>query len=1066
MSQMSLDLSAKELAKNSYILPRVAYITYIRNWANDIKEGLMAWPQLSHDIGKILLFNAPNMIDKEALADRWEIYRNQYFVKMMGGTNIASTFLIKNAELMDLLYPEAISDIVDNLKDAGRDAFLDALVRVFTLNNMTGDEFIELLEKPELKINTLVNNPALSLNGKARGIDLLGLNQLMGLTDTGSTNLNERFDENVFAPAFNTINMIKLMLLSEQGIVDLYNSLCAQSMSCTDTLTSTPAANAMLGFIRTLDGDNEWQNHNKKMLIASECGLYQQMFMLQTGEDSVGDENCVRFVSPQLITNFNVVLTPPEITAGGTFDVLPEITMSHADANVDIYYTINTPGSEIDPSNDPNDSRSHLYSQPFTLQAPFTGDPTQIIRAAAFKDGAQGSAVVEETFVITATQNAPAFFPLGQDFQGSVDVSLSADTGASIYYTINGEAPDYTSTKYTGPITLTQGQYTIRAVAYQLGIPQSEIVSKQYNVWNIDGSDNLAEPVLTPANSINVVDQIQLSMQSFDENAEIRYTQVLNSVYVEPTSSSTLYTSPITLTEGDWFIAVKAFDPTGVSAPSLTKFINISVSAPAGTVDFPQFEPNGGTFNNAVNVRITGETTPDNAGTPQRYYTTDGSDPHAYPYITANYNRFNGITLDGNTTLKAQALQTGFSASGIASARFNFVAATPVVTPANGRFVDQVKVSLSSATVNAKVYYTLDGSEPTENSNLYSAPFILTESATLRAKAMKNGYFDSEIATANFQIKPTTVPAFIQQPQSVSAFEGQDIVLSVLADGFPLPTYQWYKNNVLLQGEVEAKLFLNNLQATDAASYKVAIKNSRAETESNIATVSVNPLPALVEIIEQPASGRYQEGDTLSLQVVVGNPQAVVNYQWFHEGVAIIGANTSGLNINNIDIENAGRYWVEISNPAGMVKSAEAEVEIVSNESIQFGDTLLLPEITKQPESLELEAGNALVLSVEVESNPAASYQWFKNQQLLNNQNSERLLIDNISTEDAGDYFVLVSNSEGAVISNIAKVNVTSANNGNGQSNADNQSPGGGGSLNIFLLISFLLTLYWRVRGR
>ena len=54
-------------------------------------------------------------------------------------------------------------------------------------------------------------------------------------------------------------------------------------------------------------------------------------------------------------------------------------------------------------------------------------------------------------------------------------------------------------------------------------------------------------------------------------------------------------------------------------------------------------------------------------------------------------------------------------------------------------FDDVAKVEMSSRTPGARIHYTLDGSEPCENSTLYEGPFDLDKSAPIRAKAFKDG---------------------------------------------------------------------------------------------------------------------------------------------------------------------------------------------------------------------------------------------------------------------------------------------------------------------------------------
>jgi hypothetical protein len=55
---------------------------------------------------------------------------------------------------------------------------------------------------------------------------------------------------------------------------------------------------------------------------------------------------------------------------------------------------------------------------------------------------------------------------------------------------------------------------------------------------------------------------------------------------------------------------------------------------------------------------------------------------------------------------------------------------------------------------NAAIYYTLDGSLPATNSLLYSAPFNLTNSATVSASAFETNYVNSVAASALFLLQP------------------------------------------------------------------------------------------------------------------------------------------------------------------------------------------------------------------------------------------------------------------------------------------------------------------------
>lgn len=80
----------------------------------------------------------------------------------------------------------------------------------------------------------------------------------------------------------------------------------------------------------------------------------------------------------------------------------------------------------------------------------------------------------------------------------------------------------------------------------------------------------------------------------------------------------------------------------------------------------------------------------------------------------------------------------------------------PVFTPKQGTYMDKVSVSIAAAE-GLKVYYTLDGSEPTTASTLYEAAFDLTETTTIMAIAVDAEGNASPVAKAMYTIKATPV---------------------------------------------------------------------------------------------------------------------------------------------------------------------------------------------------------------------------------------------------------------------------------------------------------------------
>src|SRR5258705_59041 len=61
-------------------------------------------------------------------------------------------------------------------------------------------------------------------------------------------------------------------------------------------------------------------------------------------------------------------------------------------------------------------------------------------------------------------------------------------------------------------------------------------------------------------------------------------------------------------------------------------------------------------------------------------------------------------------------------------------------SPRGGAFAAPVTLQLTSSLPQCTVRYTIDGSEPDENSAVYQAPLRLTNSALVRAKAFAPGH--------------------------------------------------------------------------------------------------------------------------------------------------------------------------------------------------------------------------------------------------------------------------------------------------------------------------------------
>jgi hypothetical protein len=82
----------------------------------------------------------------------------------------------------------------------------------------------------------------------------------------------------------------------------------------------------------------------------------------------------------------------------------------------------------------------------------------------------------------------------------------------------------------------------------------------------------------------------------------------------------------------------------------------------------------------------------------------------------------------------------------------------PIITPPGGIYTDSIVLTINHTNLDEQIYYTLYGSEPSENATLYDGKsIIINENSILNAYSVKEGYIDSEIITNTylFEIEPS-----------------------------------------------------------------------------------------------------------------------------------------------------------------------------------------------------------------------------------------------------------------------------------------------------------------------
>ncbi len=187
----------------------------------------------------------------------------------------------------------------------------------------------------------------------------------------------------------------------------------------------------------------------------------------------------------------------------------------------------------------------------------------------------------------------------------------------------------------------------------------------------------------------------------------------------------------------------------------------------------PEITPATGEYTGHQDVTITAED-----GTTV-YYTTDGSDP-ATSSTRVEYTGQFAVHYDANgpTTIKAVAVDDEGNVSAPAEVVYTWIAPKVTIRPASREVYNPtLTVVIGCNPVDATVYYTTDGSEPSSsNGTLYEGPFELTfaslgDQATVKAIAYNDDNVPStvDVATYTYAEKVINVDAPFFSP-----LEGKD----------------------------------------------------------------------------------------------------------------------------------------------------------------------------------------------------------------------------------------------------------------------------------------------------
>jgi len=423
----------------------------------------------------------------------------------------------------------------------------------------------------------------------------------------------------------------------------------------------------------------------------------------------------------------------------------------------------------------------------------------------------------------------PTAYPPAGEIKIGATITLSTATpGAAIYYTLDGSEPSSSSALYTGAITISNfGVTMLKAIAIKVDMTDSFILVAEYTVLS-----PVAMPTANPPAG-EVPHGTAISLSTATDGATIYYT--LNGT--EPSAFGTQYQNvPIILNDSPGTtITLKAIAVKDNMKQSETFTTEYTIIA-AGIVTMPAASPSAGGV--TIGTKVALSAIPQDA---EIWYTTDGSTPVPNS-VGIKYTDTNKITINAATTIRAIAVKSGMTNSGILTATYTILAVdTPAVYPPAGEALYGTAISLSTATDGATIYYTLNGTEPSASGSQYqNVPILLNYSPgttiTLKAIAVKDNMKQSETFTAVYTIIPAGV---ITMPAASPSAGGVTIGTKVALSAIPQDAEIWYTTDGSTPvPNVSTKYTDTNKITINAATTIRAIAVKEGMTNSNILTAA------------------------------------------------------------------------------------------------------------------------------------------------------------------------------------------------------------------------------------
>jgi hypothetical protein len=411
----------------------------------------------------------------------------------------------------------------------------------------------------------------------------------------------------------------------------------------------------------------------------------------------------------------------------------------------------------------------------------------------------------------------PVISPAYGCFSSTQSVTITGDTGASLYYTTDGSTPTTSSTLYTGSFNVSTST-TVKAIAVQSWATSSVVTSYVQIDSTATFTKNQLQLWLKADNDVTQSsNNVSFWQDMIGNNSAIQNTSGAQPQYV---SSAIAGLPAISFNGSSQFLQLTPAMTTSFTSGA-TIFLVAKPTAVTTNARFLDFG-NGATSDNILLFE------PTNTGVSFQVYngSTGGNIVTSSSAVTLNQYQLVEAEHNGNLVDTAQIYTNGVQgASGTSNSfqnvnrnscflgtnyaqsifyqgqiaellvysrplsagertavetylfeRYQLAVHPPTISPSYGVYTNTQSVTIT-ADANANIYYTLDGSTPTTSSTLYTGAFNISSSTTIKAIAVQT-WATSTVTTAYLQIDPSTLPVLRGSSMYTWLKSDNDVMLS------------------------------------------------------------------------------------------------------------------------------------------------------------------------------------------------------------------------------------------------------------------------------------------------